>query len=147
VKPGFYAVKSNTASEVVLYWHFKLATYCISINTTFIFGHIKKFPVFSFCPLCVIVIFGVFVLAIRTEKAQTYYSKGYHFCFRQTQTKIELGITFYLGFSIGSIARLYAEDLLNQDTLIMLRVECFINLFSLMGKKQHFVLSVNNNDR
>jgi len=108
-----------------------------SINTTLSLVIIKKIArILFFVLFAVIVIFGVLVLAIRTEKAQNFITqKAITFVSDKTQTKIELD-HIYLGFfDLVQLQGLYAEDL-NQDTLIYAgELNVSINLFSLMGKK------------
>ena len=86
--------------------------------------------------LGLIVIFGILVLTIRTEKAQNFITqKAITFVSDKTQTKIELD-HIYLGFfDLVQLQGLYAEDL-NKDTLIYAgELNVSINLFSLVGKK------------
>jgi hypothetical protein len=89
-----------------------------------------------FILLAVVVIFGILVLAIRTDRAQNFIvQKAISFVSEKTKTKIELD-HIYLGFfDLVQLEGLYAEDL-NQDTLIYAsELNVSINLFSLMGKK------------
>lgn len=108
-----------------------------TLNTQKSLVTLKKIArILLFILLGLIVIFGILVITIRTEKAQNFITqKTISFVAEKTQTKIALE-HIYLGFfDLIQLQGLYAEDL-NKDTLIYAQeLNVSIDLFSLMGKK------------